>query len=85
MQIRVLCTLKSRDRRMVSFCNLFQRQCTSRGRRTHMEFCFKNVIAYKLVCFTLFSTCLIHSGGSFAHAKASLDSFTSVFCHVEFL
>ena len=48
-----------------------------------MEFCFKNVIAYKLVCFMLFSTCLIHSCGSSVHAIASLDSFTSVFCHVE--
>ena len=69
----------------MSFCNLFQWQCTSRGRRTHMEFCFKNVIAYKLVCFLLFSTCLIHSSCSSAHGKASWDSFTSVFCHVEFL
>ena len=68
-----------------SFCNLFQRQCTLWGRRNHKNFCFKNVIAYKLVCFMLFSTCLIHSCGSSVHAIASLDSFTSVFCNVEFV
>ena len=33
----------------------------------------------------LFSTRLVHSNGSFAHVKASWDSFASVFCHVEFL
>ena len=70
---------------VVSFCNLFQRECTLRGRRNHKKFYFKNVIAYKLVCFLLFSTCLIHSSCSSVHGKASWDSFTSVFCHVEFL
>ena len=70
---------------VVSFCNLFQRECTLRGRRNHKNFCLRMWFAYKLVCFMLFSACLIHSSGSSVHGKAFWFSFASVFCHVEFV
>ena len=69
----------------MSLCNLFQRQCTLRGRRNHKNFCLRMWFAYKLVCFALFSTCLVHSSCSYVHGKAFWFSFASVFCHVEFV
>ena len=43
------------------------------------------MICLQIGMFMLFSACPIHSCGSSVHAIASLDSFTSVFCHVEFV
>ena len=85
MQFRVLCTVESRDRWWCHSVTCFNDSARLEVEKHTWNFVLRILFAYKLVCFMSFSACLIRSSGSFVHGKTSLDSFTSVFCHVEFL